>query len=148
MPGSVSLSQFVAAIQFGDAAATYLDKESGHIISGPQPQEAPHAAAQTSESPPPVSGARFEPLPVLTQEREIEFARQFAQSLASAENRRRVELALSSADPSEGFEAAVFRCRIANEWFRYRDERLLQFAKEWLDTQGVSYIDDMSAPGE
>jgi hypothetical protein len=53
-------------------------------------------------------------------------------------------LALASASPQEAFENALFRCCIANEWFQFRDQRLLQLAREWLETRGIRYVDDLT----
>ena len=141
MPRTVSLSEFVAALQFSDATAVaYFDRTTGQIVT--PTQDAEEAGADRSE--PARSPERFERLPAFSEQDEIELARQFAATVENAEDRQRLRLALASASPREAFEAALFRCRIANEWFQFRDQRLLQLARDWLEAQAIPYIDDVT----
>lgn len=141
MPPAVSLSDVVAAVEFCDAkAAAYFDPTNGRIVTPAQgPDEGGEPAGPKLEPIPP----GFLPLPAFTGPDEIELARKFAATVLQAENRQRLELALAGANPLAGFETALFRGRIANEWFQFRDQRLLELAKDWLDTHGIPYVDDV-----
>lgn len=131
MPPSISLSEFVNALQFGDSSAgSFLDPHTGRIVS------------HSDESEP----AGYERVPVVTDQEELAFARQVAAAVEDPNNRGRLELALRSGNAHEAFEMALFRCQIANEWFQYRDRCLVQYAKNWLDARGLSYTDDVSRP--
>ena len=90
----------------------------------------------------------FERLPPFTEHDEIEFARQFSETVENAENRQRLRVALTTLGAREAFEAALFRSRIANEWFQFRDERLVQLAKEWLESRQIPYIDDVTGAAD
>jgi hypothetical protein len=128
----LSLSDFVAALQFGDAnECRILDPLTGQIV---------HRAAENQEPLPPDGNER---LPTLTDQEELAFARQFTAEVANPEDRRRLALALASGDAHAAFETTVFRCQIANAWFQYRDRCLVQFAKDWLDARNLSYTDDV-----
>jgi Uncharacterised protein family (UPF0158) len=138
MPPVILLSEFVAAIQFGDAnAVAFLETRTGRLVS-PEEAVTPHAL--------PTPG--YEPLPFVTDRDELAFARQFAATIEDPRDRQRLELALASGNAHEAFEMAVFRCQIANEWFQYRDQHVAQFAKNWLDARGLSYTDDVSHPAD
>jgi hypothetical protein len=124
---AVSLAEVVNGLLSGDASLFYFDRSAGRIVSLEATDEVP---------------AGFARLPVLSEEDEIELARQFVQTVENAENRQRLVLALSTAGARERFEAAVFRSRIANEWFQFRDDRLTQLAKDWLESHNIPYTDD------
>jgi hypothetical protein len=120
MPPAILLSEFVAALQFGDATAG----EKSHPTPGD------------------------EPLPVVTDREELAFARQFAAAVNNPGDRQRLELALASGNAHEAFEMTVFRCQIANEWFQFRDRCVVRFARDWLDARGLIYTDDVSLPAD
>jgi len=136
MPKTVSLSKVLAALQFGDPTTViYVDRTTGQIVGSAQIR---------AEANGPKKPDRFERLPVLTEQDEIELARHFSDAAEKTEDRQRLNLALSSANPQEAFQTALFRCQIANEWFQFRDKHLLQLVKNWLDAQGVPYSDDVT----
>jgi hypothetical protein len=135
MPATISLSQFLATLQFSDPTAVlYFDRATGRIVEANRPK-IPDSERES---------ACFQPLPIFTEQDEIELARQFSAAAEKSEDRQRLNLALSSANPQEAFQTALFRCQIANEWFQFRDKHLLRLAKNWLDAQGVAYIDDVA----
>ncbi len=142
MPRTISLSELVAALQFSDATGVVdFDRTTGQIVTPTQDTE---EAGGLTDPNPARSPERFERLPALTEPDEIELARQFSGRVENADDRQRLCLALAGASPREAFETALFRCRIANEWFQFRDQRLLQLAKDWLEAHGVPYIDDVT----
>jgi hypothetical protein len=146
MSPNISLSQFVAALQFGDATAVhFLDMETGRIVPRRDNVEQVAEPTQTGDTSP---SAGYERLPAVTDQEELAFARQFVAAVKDPHDRQRLELALASGNAREAFEMAVFRCQIANEWYQYRDRCLEQFAKDWLDARGLSYTDDVSRPAE
>jgi hypothetical protein len=142
MPEAVSLSELLATLQFSDPTTViYLDRTTGQIVGSTQIR----AEANGSHEPDSMREPnRLEPLPILTDQDELEIARHFVAAAEKAEDRQRLNLALCSANPQEAFQNALFRCQIANEWFQFRDEHLLQLAKNWLDAQGVTYVDDVT----
>jgi hypothetical protein len=142
----ISLSEFVAALQLGDATAVhFLDTETGRIVSRRDSVEQVAERSQTGDKRP---AADYESLPTFTDQEELAFARQFVAAVKDPHDRQRLELALASGNAREAFEMTVFRCQIANEWYQYRDQCLEQFAKDWLDARGLSYTDDVSRPAE
>jgi hypothetical protein len=134
MSPNISLREFVAALQFGDSDASLLDRQIGKIVPRGEGLDQPAAS--------------YERLPNVTDQEELAFARQFLATVKNPGDRQRLELALASGNAREAFEMAVFRCQIANEWYQYRDRCLEQFAKDWLDARGLSYIDDVSRPAD
>jgi hypothetical protein len=125
----VSLTEVVNKLQAGDESAVYFERSTGRLVALEATDEIPDG---------------LERLPTFNERDEIEFARQFSETVEDAENRQRLRLALSTPGAREPFEAAVFRSRIANAWFQFRDERLVQRAKEWLKSRQIPYIDDVA----
>jgi hypothetical protein len=142
MPKTVSLSELLVALQFSDPTSVmYLDRTTAQIAPPTQGRD------ETNGPKEPVAASgpdRFERLPILTEQDEIELARQFSATAENAEDRQRLSLALSSTNPHEAFQTSLFRCRIANEWFQFRDEYLLRLGKDWLETHGIPYNDDVT----
>ncbi|HEX4069992.1 MAG TPA: hypothetical protein VHX68_02440, partial [Planctomycetaceae bacterium] len=114
MAERISLAEIVNKLHSGDESAVYFDRSTGRLVALEPTAVAPDG---------------FERLPSFTERDELEFARQFSETVENAENRQRLRLALSTTGAREPFEAALFRSRIANEWFQFRDERLVQRAK-------------------
>jgi hypothetical protein len=142
MPRALSLSELVAALQFSDATAVaFFDRSTSQIVT---PTHEPEAVGEPNDPEPEKKPERFERLPAFGEQHETELARQFAARVENPEDRQRLDLALASASPQEAFENALFRCCIANEWFQFRDQRLLQLAREWLETRGIPYVDDLT----
>ena len=146
MPASLSLSDVVAALQYGDPhERAFLDSRTGQIVR----QRVAAKADETSpENRDVVPTEHCERLPELTEREELDFACRFTAEVASPEDRGRLELALAGAKAFENFETTVFRCQIANAWFPFRDRCLVQFAKDWLAARRVSYTDDVASPAE
>jgi hypothetical protein len=140
MPKPVSLSELLATLQLSDPTTVlYVDRTTGQIVESAQIRDEANGPKKCDSVPGP---DRFERIPILTEQEEIELARQFSAATQKAEDRQRLNLALSTANPHEAFQTALFRCQIANEWFPFRDKHLLQRAKSWLDVLSVPYIDD------
>ena len=81
---------------------------------------------------------------VVVEVDELEVAKRFCETVAEPSNRRRLETALSSAQPLESFENALFRLGIAHTWFPFREIQLGNLAKAWLAAQGIPFLDDLS----
>lgn len=136
MPSSISLSDVVAAMQFTEPPIVAgVDTGTGRIVTS-------NGRSSSTASP------AFRPIPIFTEQREIALARQYVATVANPDDRRRLQTALASESSPEAFETALFRCQIAHDWFQYRDQCLLQLAKEWLDSHGISYTDDLSGAAD
>lgn len=140
MANAVSLCDLVSRLQFADPTTEiFVDTQSGTVV---ERESAGDASPSTVESEI-TDRDRFQELPVLDDRQEIELARNFHAQVSDAENRRRLALALANTNPLQSFEAALYRCQIAHEWFRFRDERLVRLVREWLEARGIPYVDDV-----
>jgi Uncharacterised protein family (UPF0158) len=124
MPRTLLLSELIAALKLGEAVP----------LDDVEPTADP-SAARVSD------GVLC--LPVFTEQDEVELARQFVATV-EGEDRGRLSLALASDNAREAFESALFRCRIAHEWFQFREQHLRQVAKDALEKQGIPYVDDVT----
>jgi hypothetical protein len=134
MPATVSLVKLVSALQFANpGAALWIDTETGDVVEQP---EAPAGKAGSADP------TRYRN--VVVEVDELEVAKRFCETVAEPSDRRRLETALSSAQPLESFENALFRLSIAHEWFPFREIQLGNLAKAWLAAQGIPFLDDLS----
>ncbi len=46
------------------------------------------------------------------------------------------------------FKNTLFRLRLEDRWYRYRDQAMKAFAIEWAEDNNVSYEDDLKGRGE
>src|SRR5579863_2631319 len=138
----VSFLAVVQALQFSNPGTpVYVDTTTGAIVSAPEDGVDESESRRTA---PELEPGRFEPLPVISQEHELQLAAQFCRQVGRVEDRQRLELALAATDAAEQFETALFRCKIAHEWFRFRDQHLSELAKSWLAARGIEYVDDLT----
>jgi 16S rRNA (uracil1498-N3)-methyltransferase len=77
------------------------------------------------------------------EDEEHAFAERFSATVKNPENRERLRLALAQYTDPEAFEAVLYRCKIAHDWFRYRDEQNVRRLKSWLEERGIPYQDDL-----
>lgn len=137
MPAAISLARLVSALQFAEpGAAVRIDTVTGEVV---EPVE-PVPSRPGSESPAELSG-RYQTVALDVDDREL--ARRFCESISESDDRRRLETALSSAQPVESFENALYRLGIAHQWFPFRELQLGSLAKAWLEAQGLPFVDDL-----
>ncbi|HEV3298040.1 MAG TPA: hypothetical protein VG055_00260 [Planctomycetaceae bacterium] len=134
MPATVSLAKLVSALQFVyPGAALWIDIETGDVV-----EQAEALGGKAGSADP----TRYRTVGVEVDEFEV--AKRFCETVAEPSNRRRLETALSSAQPLESFENALFRLGIAHKWFPFREIQLGNLAKAWLAAQGIPFLDDLS----
>ena len=125
----VSLARLISAVQFAaPGAGVCIDTGTGQVIEG------------TAGSRP--DSQRFRTISLDFDEREI--AKRFCETIADRDDRRRLETALTSAQPLESFEHALYRAGIAHQWFPFRERQLGDLAKAWLETAGIPFVDDLT----
>jgi hypothetical protein len=125
----VSLASLVSAVQFAaPGAVVCIDTVTGEVIEGTADSR------QDSE--------RFQIIALDFDEGEI--AKRFCETIADRDDRQRLETALTSAQPLESFEHALYRAGIAHQWFPFRERQLGDLAKAWLETAGIPFVDDLA----
>jgi hypothetical protein len=125
----VSLVRLVSALQFAaPGAVVCIDTVTGEVSEGTAD------SSQDSE--------RFQTIALDFDEREI--AKRFCETIADRDDRRRLETALTSAHPLESFENALYRVGIGHQWFPFRESQFGDVAKAWLETAGISFVDDLA----
>jgi hypothetical protein len=124
-PPAVSLARLVSALQFAQpGVAVRIDTQTGDVVEG---TESESASCRTID----------------VEIDELDLARRFCERVADATDRKRFETALSSAQPMESFENALYRAGIAHEWFPFREQQIGAIAKAWLEGQGIPLVDDL-----
>jgi hypothetical protein len=131
MSAAVSLTRLVSALDFaGPGAAVRIDTSTGEVVEGAEP---PISSSD--------QGARYQTIAVEVDERDL--ARRFCETVADPNDRRRLETALSSDQPIESFQNALFRIGIAHQWFPFRERQLGERVKAWLEARGIAFVDDL-----
>jgi hypothetical protein len=138
MPVPVSLARLVSALQFAaPGAGVRIDPLTGDVVEGPEPLPTRQSLpADSSEE-----SSRFRTIAVDFAEHEI--AKRFCETVSDRNDRRRLEMALSSAQPIENFENGLYRAGIAHLWFPFRERQLGDLAKAQLEAQGFAFVDDL-----
>jgi hypothetical protein len=133
MDRAVSLNDFVGRLQpLDDSQPAWIDRSEGRIVD--EAERGDRAPDQE----------RFERLPVVSVSEERAFAVAFRDQVEDPDNRRRLSLALERPDAVE-FETALYRCKLAHEWFRFRDRAVVELARSWLEERGIPFVDDLPA---
>jgi hypothetical protein len=139
MPAAVSLAKLVSALQLaGPGAVVRIDTLTGDVVDSEGP-EAPSQPDQVSSAD---QSERYRTIALTVDERE--FARRFCESISDSDDRRRLETALSTGEPIEAFERALYRSKIAHAWFPFRELQLGSLAKELLEAKGILFVDDLA----
>jgi hypothetical protein len=126
MSPAVSLARLVSALQFTQSGvAVRIDTQIGDVVE--EGTESESASYRTID----------------VEIDELDLARRFCERVGDATGRRRLETALSSAQPMESFENALYRTGIAHEWFPFREQEIGGIAKAWLEARGIPYVDDL-----
>jgi hypothetical protein len=119
-------------------AAVRVDTLTGDVAEEIEPQSPNESTSLNSNG----ESERFRTIALDLDEREI--AQRFCEKVSDPNNRRRLETALSSAQPLESFQNALFRTGIAHQWFPFRERQLADLAKARLAAEGIAFVDDLS----
>jgi Uncharacterised protein family (UPF0158) len=138
MPAEASLAKLVTALQFAEPGALVrIDTMTGEVLEASDSESSAQDRAASGGHP-----ERYQTVDVEVDEQDL--AKRFCATLGDDNARRRLETALSSDQPIEAFENALYRAGIAHEWFPFRERQLGNVAKTWLEAQGIRFVDDLA----
>ena len=130
MAERISLTEVVHKLQAGDESAVYFDRSTGRLLALEPTAVAPDG---------------FEQLPPFAEHDEIEFARQFSETVEDAENRQRLRVALTTLGGGGRHLKRLSSAReLRTSGSSFATSALVQLAKEWLESRQIPYIDDMT----
>ena len=66
----------------------------------------------------------------------------FAEGVRDEKQQERLFRMLSRSHPFSRFKDEIYDSGLENEWFAYRDERMKDFARDWMKENQVEYIGD------
>jgi hypothetical protein len=139
MSAAVSLAKLVSELELaGSGAVVRIDTQTGAVVDSEEPAawSLPDQVSSADQS------ERYRTIVLNLDEHEV--ARRFCESISDSDDRRRLEIALSSGQPIESFENALYRIGIAHAWFPFRELQLGSLAKELLEAQGIPFVDDLA----
>jgi predicted thioesterase len=70
---------------------------------------------------------------------EYEMMTDFVDAVMNSNKREQLEIALSGKGAFRRFKDAVIRAGIANSWYAFRDQRYLEFARDWCEEEEIPY---------
>lgn len=85
-------------------------------------------------------------LPSAFEVHEYSIMEDFCFDIEDERVRARMMAATTGSGAFRRFKRGIHEYDIADDWYRYRDERIKQIAIEWCKENGVTFINDTPAP--
>lgn len=157
MPKPVSLAKIVEALEFQmETSSYYLDRETGeiHLLGeeelaaaeeGMDPSEFPEWQREIVEQARTIledTQQRYLALPDQSEIHEYRFLEAFAHSYPDDSISAMLTEAVRGRGAFRRFKDAINRLGIADEWYEYRSQQLLEVARDWCEATGISYSED------
>jgi hypothetical protein len=149
----VKLQDVVDALELPDEWQALLDPDTGEIITITDEEQdyAEDASLDPSELPDwereavaraqrAVNSERMLSLPDKFDVHEWDMMRRFAYSLEQPQSGEILE-AIHGSGAFRLFRVTTERLGLRDAWFRYREDRLKQIARDWLEAHGIAYTE-------
>ncbi|MBF0185769.1 MAG: hypothetical protein HQM06_15480 [Magnetococcales bacterium] len=154
MTAKADLKRIVEGIdsQFGDEVTAFFDRETGDVLlitgedrnaaeQGDPLDDYPewqHEMIETARMIISDADGRYLALPSQRDFNEYEVMEQFCASLGNEEQAEELLYAMRGRGAFRRFKDKVQQLGIREEWFRFRDGELLEFAAEWVTDNGLT----------
>ncbi len=147
----VSLEKVIEAFEWPDEWSKFVDKETGEVIVLPgEVMSAVEDGEETEDldlEESDVEAAkvvldhpdRYLSLPDKFEIHEWDIMRRFAESRGNRSQRDELIDAIHGSGAFRFFKSTIRRLGIEEEWYQFRDNSLLDIAKEWLEDNGLKY---------
>lgn len=146
MSVAVELSSIVAELdELTEGRDAYLERATGQIVHVLDPAIFGEDIADLEPSADDVHGDAYVALPTSFDVHEWSIMRTFCDRVENDELRDRLLRAVHGRGAFRRFKDVVYEEDIQNDWFAYRDARLADIAREWLEAESVPYVDDVDA---
>ena len=152
MPVTVSLKEVVDALDLPDDWSTYVDAQTGEVItiSGEAAElaededldgeEIPEWQTDQIEDARKVRNSdRYLRLPDKFDVHEWDIMRRFSETRTRPRQRNELLDSIHGTGAFRFFNSTIRRLGIEKEWYRYRDSTLMEIAKNWLRGNGLAY---------
>lgn len=157
----VSLEAVVDAMDLPEEWESYLDPETGEIASfgedaryrldegdGGDALDMPDWERESMASIRRVlDSGRALALPDKFDIHEWELMREFSSAVDDPDGRDELLRVIHGAGAFGRFRAITDRLGLRERWFEYRDEALRRMAREWLEANGVAYVEGAEERG-
>ena len=159
MPLPVQLKDVVGEIEIGGNEWTaYVNRKTGELTSFPNDLlkyegEAGTAVGEWDEEMAAdckrvLDSQDFIELPGEYEIHEYAIMERFCLSVGSEQNRQRLLDAIEGKGAFRRFKDLALRLGVIEDWYRYRDEALKKIAAEFLEAQGIPYVDESTGAGQ
>jgi hypothetical protein len=149
----VKLEEVVEALELPGEWEAYLDPETGEIITVSEDDRyyledddvdvedlADWERESLARARRAVESDRMLSLPDRFDVHEWDIMRRFALEQSDAASRE-LYRAIHGSGAFRMFKATLERLGLRDAWYEYRDERLKQIARDWLDAHGIRYVE-------
>ena len=128
----------------GDDWKACINRKTGELVSFPGEGSLDYGdAAEFSEARARVlASADFVTLPDQFEIHEYDIMKRFCLSLDSERLRDRMLDAIAGRGAFRRFKDLARERGIEQDWYRFRDETLKRIAADFLETEGIPYVDD------
>ena len=146
MSARVRLSAVVDEFdQLSDEHAAYLELATGTIVHVFDPSIVGQDVADLQPSADDVDGPEYAPLPTRFDVHEWSIMRDFCDRVGDEDLRDRLLRAVHGRGAFRRFKDVVYEEGIQDDWFAYREARFADIARDWLEAEGIPYVDDVDA---
>jgi hypothetical protein len=144
MSAKVALSRIVAALdELAEGQSAHLELASGEIVHVLDPVIYGDDIADLEPSADDVDGPEYAALPTRFDVHEWTIMRDFCDRAEDEDLRDRLLRAVHGRGAFRRFKDVVYEEGIQDDWFAYREARLADIARAWLEVEGVPYVDDV-----
>jgi hypothetical protein len=156
MPLPVQLKDVASEMDLScDESQAYINRKTGELLCVPTDFEtrtgkihasSPEWQVETAKDCNKVLNSEdFVALPSQRDIHEYAIIESFCHSVANDRHRERLLGAIAGKGAFRRFKDLVQGLGIEQDWYRYRDEAFKRIAAEFLEAEGIAYVDESSA---
>ncbi len=156
MGAVVKLEDVVDAMDLPDEWESFLDPETGEILSMSEEYRSDLEEAESDEDPgmpdwqreslqklrAMLKTGRALVLPGRFDIHEWELMKRFANEVEDLDSSTEVLGAIHGTGAFRLFKATIARLGLRDAWYGYRDQALRELAREWLEAKGIEYTEE------
>lgn len=148
MPDVVKLDEVIEAMDLPDDWEAFLDPDTGEILTVTDEdrsvldEEEDDEDLEVQKLRKLLASGRALPLPGKFDIHEWDLMRRFASTVPDLDESSELLRAIHGTGAFRMFKATLARLGLREGWFEFRDRAFREMAREWLEAQGIEYIED------
>lgn len=144
MSSTVQLSRIVATLdELMEGQSAFLERASGEVVFVLDPMIHGEDIAALEPSFDDVDSDAYVALPTRFDIHEWSIMRDFCDRVEPEQVRQRLLRAVHGRGAFRRFKDVVDEEELRTDWFAFRDARLTDIARDWLEAEGIPFVDDV-----